>query len=258
MDKKIEAYVEQIVNGLHCSRTDKEDIKDELRDHLSLLKKEFLAEGMSEQEAAEKAVKCFGSQDLLIEGYRENLFPGSRPVYIGASVLFIIYSFSVLNILIFERLLVRMIHILRGETFNIYFWTPPNSNGYFDLDVWLWNANLVPFKNTIMYITEAERFNSNYVFDNTVGNIALFIPLGIFLPFLFKKYRKFSELAAAGILISFMVEAIQIILRIGQFDIDDIILNSLGAVIGYLLFKTIKFIYSSKFFHMMTLKLKWK
>ena len=63
------------------------------------------------------------------------------------------------------------------------------------------------------------------IIDNTLGNILIFLPLGIFLPLLFKKYSKFTKVIIASTVISFSIEFLQIALRLGQFDIDDIILN---------------------------------
>lgn len=71
---------------------------------------------------------------------------------------------------------------------------------------------------------------------NLLGNILLFIPLGLFPPLLSEKLRRFwkTALLAAGIMA--LVELLQMLLLVGTCDVDDLILNVLGAALGYGLF----------------------
>ncbi len=66
---------------------------------------------------------------------------------------------------------------------------------------------------------------------NYVGNIAIFFPLGIFLPVIFKKLN-FLKVILTGFLISLFIETVQYLLSAGYTDIDDVIMNTLGAAIG--------------------------
>ncbi|OMP66110.1 VanZ family protein [Domibacillus epiphyticus] len=68
-------------------------------------------------------------------------------------------------------------------------------------------------------------------FINTVGNVVLFVPFGFFLSIL---NRDFLKTAAIGALFSIMIEIIQLWLPNRWTDIDDVILNTLGTIIGYL------------------------
>ena len=74
-------------------------------------------------------------------------------------------------------------------------------------------------------------------FKNTILNIILFIPLGIMLPFLWKKYNTLSETLIFGISMSLAIELLQI-LTYRATDINDLIANTFGAVLGYLVFRT--------------------
>jgi glycopeptide antibiotics resistance protein len=71
------------------------------------------------------------------------------------------------------------------------------------------------------------------------GNIALFMPLPFFLVFIFhvNSLRKTIRIA---IIISVCIELIQFIFSIGVADIDDVILNTLGAIIGGVILKLLK------------------
>lgn len=98
------------------------------------------------------------------------------------------------------------------------------------------DLNLVPLRRTISawqeisYYDEASRIN---FYSNLYGNIALFIPIPFILISIFKFQRKITVIVAA-FLISVLIEIVQFIFKLGVADIDDVILNTLGACIGLL------------------------
>ena len=74
-------------------------------------------------------------------------------------------------------------------------------------------------------------------FKNTILNIILFVPLGFMLPFLWKKYNTQKATLMFGFGMSLAIELLQI-LTYRATDVNDIIANSLGAVLGYFVFRT--------------------
>jgi glycopeptide antibiotics resistance protein len=76
-------------------------------------------------------------------------------------------------------------------------------------------------------------------YENLFGNIIMFIPFGIFLPWLYKK--KFWKVVLIAALSASCIEFIQFLNMFAGYyryvDIDDVILNTSGAVIGYWIFK---------------------
>lgn len=93
--------------------------------------------------------------------------------------------------------------------------------------------NLKPFTEITRYKFGTRLFNIN-----VFGNILIFIPFGLFISSYLKPKRIFSVLFISIITSSF-VELVQ--LKIGRsFDIDDILLNVLGSIIGYLLYLALK------------------
>ena len=75
---------------------------------------------------------------------------------------------------------------------------------------------------------------------NTLLNIVLFMPLGFLLPALWKKYRSLRMTAAAGFLLSLFIEILQIF-SFRLTDVDDLITNTAGAVLGYCISRRIDF-----------------
>ena len=73
-------------------------------------------------------------------------------------------------------------------------------------------------------------------FLNLEGNVIGFLPFGFFLPILSRRLRNGAVVTALGFGLSLLVESIQLVFKVGCFDVDDLILNTLGAAIGYMLF----------------------
>jgi glycopeptide antibiotics resistance protein len=69
----------------------------------------------------------------------------------------------------------------------------------------------------------------------------VFIPLGFLLPVVFVNIRSLRNIILTSVCVSIFIEAMQYILTLGVFDIDDIILNLLGTVLGFLLYKIFLF-----------------
>ena len=73
---------------------------------------------------------------------------------------------------------------------------------------------------------------------DTALNILLFVPLGFLLPILYRKYDGISKIALVGFLVSLSVEIAQMF-GTGTTDINDLITNTVGACLGFLLFRLV-------------------
>lgn len=69
-----------------------------------------------------------------------------------------------------------------------------------------------------------------------VENVLLFVPFGVLIPLIWQKFRKAYKTAILGFIISLIIESAQLITHRGYFELDDIILNTLGTFIGYLIY----------------------
>ena len=72
---------------------------------------------------------------------------------------------------------------------------------------------------------------------NIFGNLLIFMPYGVFLPLIFKKQEKFKNFFITITLSVVAIELLQFITMSGSCDIDDLILNVIGAVIVFFIFK---------------------
>ncbi|MDW2796872.1 VanZ family protein [Clostridium boliviensis] len=102
--------------------------------------------------------------------------------------------------------------------------------------------NLVPFKEIRRFIVYRHVVGFWSFLLNIVGNIAGFMPFGFFLPVISRRSRRFFNTMLLSLLFSLCIETTQLIFKVGSFDVDDMILNSLGGMLGYLLYKIIQHI----------------
>lgn len=79
-------------------------------------------------------------------------------------------------------------------------------------------------------------FNPMIGMINVAGNVALFVPLGILLPLLSKRFDGFGRAVLCGLLCSLTIEVLQYRSGNRSADIDDVILNTLGAALGYVIY----------------------
>ncbi len=94
--------------------------------------------------------------------------------------------------------------------------------------------NLIPF----LYLTDYDVKREAFI--NIIGNVSLFIPTGIILPILYKRLDTFWKVLLAGAGISLCIELVQLALPNSVTDIDDLILNTTGVIIGYAIFSLIR------------------
>jgi len=97
--------------------------------------------------------------------------------------------------------------------------------------------NLVLFKEIKRFITYRKQLGIESFVVNILGNILAFTPFGFMLPMLNMKYRRFFYVTFLSILFSFSIELIQLIFKVGIFDVDDMLMNTVGGILGYIAYK---------------------
>lgn len=89
------------------------------------------------------------------------------------------------------------------------------------------NINLIPFRSISPYL---KNITEPYAFKNIIANILVFIPLGFFVSN--KNSKNVFKTLVICISVILSIECIQLLFKIGFFDVDDIILNFIGSLIG--------------------------
>ena len=107
----------------------------------------------------------------------------------------------------------------------------------------LGTANFMPFRTIKMYIDYAYKLNS---VENLAGNLLVFVPLGFFLPLMSEELQRFSEVFLNVFTFVLGIEVFQLFSAFGAFDVDDILLNCLGATIGFGCYKAAAAFYRKK------------
>ncbi len=99
-----------------------------------------------------------------------------------------------------------------------------------------YNTNFIPFRTVAEfagYMRSNDEIYGDMSFVNIWGNLAVFLPAGIFFPAIWKKQRRFRSFAVTAAAVIIAVEILQFLTMCGSCDIDDFILNFCGAVIGF-------------------------
>lgn len=105
------------------------------------------------------------------------------------------------------------------------------------------NLNFVPLETIKLYIrllnTTTSKSLLRHAVINLAGNVVMFIPLGWFLPHLWRGFRGFfrTTLFSSGLIC--VVEGAQLLTSLGSCDVDDLILNVFGIILGYIIWKLV-------------------
>jgi glycopeptide antibiotics resistance protein len=136
-------------------------------------------------------------------------------------ILFVIYLFILIKVLVLKDLAMVRIHQMR---FNF----GGTQSG---------PANLIPFKTILYYL----KGNNGLLIAciNIIGNIIALVPLGFLVPLVILKIN-WKKILALAIISGLVIEWTQFYLQIGIFDIDDVLLNGLGVIIGFWKFNLFK------------------
>ncbi|MFZ3130486.1 MAG: VanZ family protein [Desulfosporosinus sp.] len=129
-------------------------------------------------------------------------------------------------------------------------------------------SNLVPF-STVVFMIKNNPWRIN-AFLNIAGNIVLFVPFGLLWPLLFANLNRASRIIPLGFCSTLIVEVSQFTISsiLGftyrSFDVDDMILNTLGVIVGYVLLRLFQgfirgLLFKCHLFHLLSFhKTIWK
>lgn len=103
-----------------------------------------------------------------------------------------------------------------------------------------YSSNIVPFKTINTYIMAMfdGSMNINIPIKNLFGNLIMFLPIGIYLPYYTSKLSTLYTFIISMMFLLFFNIVTPIVRRLGSFDIDDFILNMFGALMGFCICNT--------------------
>lgn len=156
-------------------------------------------------------------QSVFCKDENEKNYKKRQNIY----VILIIYTLALINLLFI------------GSIYRNYNWVYEN-NTY--IEFIKESVNIIPFKTIFTYIERMlnNTINNNIVWMNILGNLILLMPLSYILPELSKnKINNIKKFTISVLIIAVLIEALQLIFMVGQVDIDDVLLNTLGAIIFY-------------------------
>jgi len=103
--------------------------------------------------------------------------------------------------------------------------------------------NLELLKEIKRFIKYREKLGFENFVVNILGNVLAFTPFGFLLPMLKRSYRRFIVIAILSVLFSLAIELIQLYTKVGVFDVDDILMNSIGGILGYIAYSILSSLY---------------
>jgi glycopeptide antibiotics resistance protein len=97
--------------------------------------------------------------------------------------------------------------------------------------------NLVPFHTLAIYL---DNLGSEFWMRNLLGNLALLLPLGLLGPIVLPALDRWWRIALVALAISTAIELTQLLVPDRSADIDDVIVNVAGALLGYLILGVVR------------------
>ncbi len=111
------------------------------------------------------------------------------------------------------------------------------SEGFHRTDGTLYQYNVNLFQEIKRGFWCLEHGDIQYFIVNVVLNVVAFVPFGFILPIISPKNRKLFNVFLLSLEMTLAIEILQMVFRVGIFDIDDIYMNTLGGTLGYVLYE---------------------
>lgn len=137
-------------------------------------------------------------------------------------ILFTIYLLLLIKVILFKYPMPMIREILKGSEVST-------------LSFRILHSNFIPLKSIFTFLFNSK--NIRISVKNLLGNIIAFVPFGFLVPVLTDRMSKFKSIIVSSFILSLMFEIIQLLTALGEFDVDDILLNVLGAIFGYLFYQ---------------------
>ncbi|GKU80084.1 VanZ family protein [Paenibacillus sp. L3-i20] len=229
----IDQYLQQLSSKIDCDLNTKQELIEEFQDHLLLLKKDYVEKGLTDDIAEKCAVFDFGDFKLFQQKIESELNPFKKIYRVSLWLSLCVYIWFLVMVLFIGKYdrLVYTEGYGRGITLRF--------------DWGDYASNLIPFKNidreiynSIFWVSNRNAFDITF-FTTALGVILLFIPLGCFLPILFKA-STLNKLVIYSTIVGLIIEVVQFITKTGSLNVNDIIYVVSGSFIGWLVYSYVR------------------
>lgn len=107
------------------------------------------------------------------------------------------------------------------------------------------SSNFIPFFSFYVFLTTPYKSAVvvKYFITGLIGNLLLFLPWGLLLPSIVEKLRSFKRFFIFTTLVIIAIEFLQLFLMLGSCDVEDYLLNIIGAVAGFFLYRKLDFLH---------------
>jgi len=146
----------------------------------------------------------------------------TRKRKITVLIIFIIYLLLLTKVILFKYPLAMIRAILKDPRL----WS---------LNSRILQSNFIPLKSIFEFLFRSQ--NTRISLINILGNVIAFIPFGFLFPLLMDRANKFKSIILSSFALSLTFEIIQLLTALGEFDVDDVLLNVLGGSLGYLCYR---------------------
>lgn len=217
---KIYKYAKKSVSKLDLSIKEKKELELQFIDHMNELYNNHKDNGFSEEDSLNYAINTFKANDYIYSDKKEEKKEVDKLVFLFFGIYCVIF------ILIY-------IFISRQERFRMRF------------DIRL----LIPFKYLSYHIIQGFFYNSINSLNALKTQIPLFlafIPIGFFIPIITCKYKSLLANFKKYLYITIGLQIIKIPIGFGRADIDYVLIHLLACLIGYFIFKEIKYIRNNR------------
>jgi glycopeptide antibiotics resistance protein len=165
---------------------------------------------------------------------------GKRQAFLALSIV-LLYGWMIAEVCLRKQQ--SFFEVLVQSSFFVYFFFVLTLTGYFilfrEVSAHHW------WQNMIRRVDHNERVNLQLfkifkIYKITdkqiIGNLVMLFPLGIYLPLLYKRTSGFFSVVFASFLFSLSIEVLQLVTSFRSADVDDVMLNTVGACFGFLTF----------------------
>lgn len=99
-----------------------------------------------------------------------------------------------------------------------------------------YRCNLELFKEIKRFIYYRDTIGTEGVVVNILGNVLAFAPFGFIIPVISSDNRRVLNIGLLTLEFSLSIEITQLLLKVGSFDVDDIFLNTMGGILGFVFY----------------------